>query len=188
MWSKILVAALFILGLACAYGAADAPLPVLTGKVINVVDADTIDVELTSGPIRVRLHGIDSPERGQPWEDESTTALKKRILNQEVDIEPFQQDRYERLIGIVFLNDTNINAELVREGHAWAYRQYMRKEDGTLCADEARARLSGKGLWSLSRKDRVAPWEWRKRKNLKTFTNYSNETTRMCVESIGGKN
>jgi micrococcal nuclease len=167
--------------------AADAPLPVLTGEVTKVIDADTIDVQLTSGPIRVRLHGIDSPERGQPWEDESTAALKKRILGKQVDIEPFEQDRYDRLIGIVFLGDTNINAELVQNGHAWAYRQYMRKEDGTLCADETRARISKRGLWSQSRKDQVAPWEWRKRKNLKTFTDYSNETTQQCISAIGGK-
>jgi endonuclease YncB( thermonuclease family) len=49
--------------------------PVLVGTVIKIVDGDTIDVELTSGPIGVRLHGIDTPERGQPWAKESTSCF-----------------------------------------------------------------------------------------------------------------
>lgn len=130
---------------------------VLTGVVTKVIDADTIDVELTSGPIRIRLHGIDAPERGQPWENESTAALTKRILGEEVDIEPFQQDRYDRLIGIIFLGDIDINAELVQQGHAWAYRRYMRKSDAALCADEAQARLAKRGLWSLPRTNASPP-------------------------------
>lgn len=160
---------------------------VLTGVVTKVIDADTVDVKLASGPIRIRLHGIDSPERGQPWEDESTAALKERILGKQVDVEPFQQDRYDRLIGIIFLGDIDINAELVQHGHAWAYRRYMRKSDAALCADEAQARLAKRGLWSLPKNDRIAPWEWRRRKTLEAFTDYSNETTQHCVASIGKK-
>jgi micrococcal nuclease len=181
-----LLASLFLFGLACTHGA-DAPLPVLSGKVIKVIDADTIDVQLTSGPIRIRFHGIDAPERNQPWGKEATAALKKRVMGKEVDVEPFEQDRYERMVGIVYLGDVNINAELVQEGHAWAYRQYMRKADRKLCVDETLARISKKGLWSQSTKDRVAPWEWRKRKTLKHFTDYSSETTQLCVASIGAK-
>jgi endonuclease YncB( thermonuclease family) len=49
--------------------------PVLVGTVTKIVDGDTIDVQLSSGPIRVRLHGVDTPERGQPWGKESTGAL-----------------------------------------------------------------------------------------------------------------
>lgn len=160
---------------------------VLTGAVTKVIDADTVDVQLASGPIRIRLHGIDSPERGQPWEDESTAALKQRILGKQVDVEPFQQDRYDHLVGIIFLGDIDINAELVQQGHAWAYRRYMKKADAALCADEAQARLAKRGLWSLPKNERIAPWEWRRRKTLDTFTDYSNETTQHCVASIGAK-
>lgn len=178
-----MAALLFFSLTACAR--ADDTQPVLTGTVTKVIDADTIDVKLTSGPIRVRFHGIDAPERGQPWEDEATAALKERILGKEVEIEPFEQDRYDRLIGIVYLGDVNINAELVQLGHAWAYRQYMRKDDKTLCADETLARIQKKGLWSLSKSERIAPWEWRRRKNLKSFTEYSSETTAACAAAIG---
>lgn len=53
--------------------------PVLVGTVTKIIDGDTIDVKLSSGPIRVRFHGIDTPERGQPWEDESTAWLSKKL-------------------------------------------------------------------------------------------------------------
>jgi micrococcal nuclease len=173
-----------LLGTACA-SPAEPRQPVLTGKVIKVIDADTIDVQLTSGPIRVRFHGIDAPEHDQPWGNEAAAALRKRIAGKEVDVEPFQQDRYDRLIGIVYLGDVDINAELVQNGNAWAYRSYMRKADGTLCADEAAARIRKSGLWSQSKKDQVTPWEWRKRKKLEHFTDYSNETTQRCIAAIG---
>lgn len=182
-----LLSLLALMSLALPAHADDDPRTVLTGVVTKVIDADTIDVELSSGPIRIRLHGIDSPERGQPWEPESTAALKRRILGKEVDVEPFQQDRYDRLIGIIYLGDIDINAELVQQGHAWAYRRYMRKADAALCADEAQARLARRGLWSLPTNERIAPWEWRKRKTLGAFTDYSNETTQHCVASIGAK-
>jgi endonuclease YncB( thermonuclease family) len=76
-------------------------LPVLPGTVTKVVDSDTIDVQLTSGPIRVRLHGVDTPERGQPWAKEAAGALTGLVQGKEVDIEPFSQDRYERMVGTV---------------------------------------------------------------------------------------
>ena len=63
-------------------------LPVLPGTVTKIVDGDTIDVQLSSGPIRVRLHGVDTPERGQPWGKESTAALTALVMGKEVDIEP----------------------------------------------------------------------------------------------------
>lgn len=158
---------------------------VIVGTVTKVIDGDTIDVQLTSGPIRVRLHGVDTPERGQPWEDESTAWLKKQVMGREVAIEPYEQDRYERMVGTVYLGDTNINQELVRLGHGWAYRRYLRKADAIFCAEEAEARLARRGLWSLPNSERVAPWEWRRRKTRDSFTDYTRETTANCVASIG---
>lgn len=159
-------------------------LPVLPGTVTKIVDGDTIDVQLTSGPIRVRLHGVDTPERGQPWGKEATGALTGLVLGKEVDIEPFSQDRYERMIGIVYRGDLNVNLELVKRGHAWAYRQYMRKEDSALCINEAAARTAKKGLWA-SRERPVAPWEWRRKTTRATPTDYSRETAADCIAAIG---
>lgn len=163
---------------------AQEPLPVLPGTVTKIVDGDTIDVQLSSGPIRVRLHGVDTPERGQPWGKESTAALAVLVMGKEVDIEPFSQDRYERMIGIVFMGDLNVNLELVKRGHAWAYRQYMRKEDSALCINEAAARTAKKGLWA-SKERPVAPWEWRRKKTRAAPTDYSQETAALCIAAIG---
>jgi micrococcal nuclease len=77
---------------------ADSASPVLVGRVTKVIDGDTIDVQLDSGPIRVRFHGIDAPEKAQPHGMEATAALSTWILNKEVRLEPFEQDRYERLV------------------------------------------------------------------------------------------
>jgi endonuclease YncB( thermonuclease family) len=160
-------------------------LPVLVGTVTKIVDGDTIDVQLSSGPMRVRLHGVDTPERGQPWGKESTAALTDLVMGKEVDIEPFSQDRYERMIGIVFLGDLNVNLELVKRGHAWAYRQYMRKEDSALCINEAAARTAKKGLWALPVDQRIPPWEWRRKKTRAAPTDYSQETAAECIAAIG---
>lgn len=160
-------------------------LPVLVGTVSKIVDGDTIDVQLSSGPIRVRFHGIDTPERGQPWGTEATGALSQLVMGKEIQIEPFSQDRYERMIGIVYLDDLNVNLELVKRGHAWAYRQYMRKADSVLCINEAAARTAKKGLWALPADHQVAPWEWRRKKSLPEFTDYSNESVASCIAAIG---
>ena len=159
--------------------------PVLVGTVTKIVDGDTIDIQLSSGPIRVRLHGVDTPERGQPWGKESTAALSVLVMGKEVDIEPFSQDRYERMIGIVYRGDLNVNLELIKHGHAWAYRRYIRKKDSALCINEAAARTAKKGLWALPKEQQVAPWEWRRKKSLKSFTDYSKETAATCIAAIG---
>lgn len=160
--------------------------PVLVGTVTKVVDGDTIDVKLTSGPIRVRFHAIDTPERGQPWGNESTAWLTKLLLGKEVQLEPFEQDRYDRLVATVLLGDLNVNAELVKQGHAWAFRKYMRKrEDAYLCQLEYAARTAKRGLWALPKDQRAAPWEWRHHNSTDAFTDYSNETTANCVAAIG---
>jgi micrococcal nuclease len=158
--------------------------PVLVGTVTRIVDGDTIDVQLTTGPIRVRLHGIDTPERGQPWFTESTAALSALVTGKQVDIEPFSQDRYDRMIGIVYLGELNVNLELVKQGHAWAYRKYMRKEDDKLCTHEAAARTAKRGLWKVAKA--IAPWEWRRKETRASPTDYSRETTTTCIASIGG--
>ena len=158
--------------------------PVLVGQVTRVVDGDTLDVQLSSGPIRVRLHGVDAPEKAQPHGKTATATLTSLVLNKQVQVEPFEQDRYERLIGIVYVGDLNVNAELVSRGHAWAYRHYMRKADAALCKLEADARSAKRGLWSARSDEIEAPWEWRNKK-LKWVTDFGTETESDCVAAIG---
>lgn len=165
---------------------APAPTPVLTGTVVKVVDADTVDVQLASDPkpLRVRLHAIDAPEKSQAFGKEATQFLSTLLLHKSVQVEPISQDRYDRLVGIIYLGDVNVNSDLVRAGYAWAYRQYMKKSDAKLCALEAQARISKLGLWQTPTDELEAPWEFRNKK-LEYVTDYSEETVRQCVDAIG---
>lgn len=67
------------------------------------------------GPIRVRLYAVDAPEKAQPHGKEAAAALSALVSDK---LEPFRQDRYKRLGGIVYLGELNVNAELIRKGHA----------------------------------------------------------------------
>ena len=162
----------------------EAPQPVLVGYVTKVTDGDTIKVQLSSGPITVRFDSIDAPESDQPWGGEATAALSGRLSGQEVALDVVSQDRYERLVAVVYLGDENINGWMVKQGHAWAYRDYL--NDSRYCAWEGVARASGVGLWGLPPDRRHAPWEWRRAKRDDTagFTDYSGETVANCVASM----
>ena len=112
--------------------------PVLVGAVIKIIDGDTIKVQLDSGPINVRFSSMDAPEKDQPWGTEATAALSARVSNQQVALEVMSQDRYERLVAVVYLGDENVNAWMVEQGFAWAYRDYL--EDDSYCASAGVAR------------------------------------------------
>ncbi len=157
--------------------------PVLQGVVVGVVDGDTADVRLASGQIRIRLHAIDSPEKGQPYGDAAKQALARLVFGKAVAVEPYEQDRYDRLVARLWLGDTDVNAEMVKLGYAWTYRKYA--DDPAYCAYEKSARDLARGLWALPPAQRVAPWEWRHRKTLHgRFTDYSHETVGACVAAL----
>lgn len=163
---------------------------VLSGAVIRVVDGDTVDVRLSSGPVRVRLYGIDTPERTQPFGMASAAYLATMIKGQQVQLLPVAQDAYDRIVGVLYLGDVNVDAELVRTGHAWAFRRYLGAlaDDAAYCRLEGRARDSGSGLWSLPAGDRVPPWEYRaaRRPGRHVSADYSNETVEKCIAAMAG--
>jgi len=165
------------------------PAAVLSGQVVRVVDGDTLVVQLASGPLRVRLYAVDAPEKSQPHGREAATALTRLVAGRQISIEPFQQDRYNRMLGIVHVGDTNVNSRLVSQGHAWAYRRYMRKADAKLCSLEDQARRAERGLWAQANGGKVvAPWDWRSKNKTRKGTavhNYRGETTEKCIAAIG---
>ena len=182
MWIRLLTSLLFALPLLPAAQASDAP--VLPGVVVGIVDGDTVDVRLQSGMIRLRLHAVDAPERDQPQGAAAKQALSTLVYGRNVDVEPFEQDRYDRLVGRLWLGGLDVNAEMIKRGQAWVYRRYA--DDSAYCAYEKSARDLRRGLWSLPADQRVAPWEWRRRKSLAgRFTDYSRETVAECVASLG---
>jgi endonuclease YncB( thermonuclease family) len=135
-------------------------LPRITGPV-RVVDGDTIHL----GDSRIRLHGIDAPEsdqacldpQGEPWAcgDDATERLVALIGDEEVHCTQRDIDRYRRIIGECFAGETNLNAALVEEGLAFAYRRYSM--DYALLEDDARE--ARRGFWSG---EVQAPWDHRR--------------------------
>jgi len=166
---------------------ADESVPVLVGTVLSVTDGDTIKVQLGSGPITVRMYSIDAPEKDQPWGTEARAALASRLNRRQVDLEVETQDRYDRLVATVFLGGENINAWMVSEGNAWAYRDYLK--DARYCYSEADARSRRLGLWGLPPGSTYAPWEWRARQRDPSarLSIYSQETATNCVATMHGR-
>jgi endonuclease YncB( thermonuclease family) len=159
----------------------DAP-AVLAGKVTRVIDGDTLDVQLTSGRIRVRLHGVDAPESDQPGGKAAATWLAQQLQDQQVMLEPVTQDQYVRMVAIVHLKNRVINHELVATGNGWAYRQYLRRGDEDLCRVEERARRRGTGIWATTAR---APWEYRATRGKGPFRDYSKSSSADCRKAIG---
>jgi len=129
------------------------------GRVVAVFDGDTIEVLVGHERRRVRLSGIDTPERGQPWAEKARQALARRVFDREVRVNDVGADRYGRTVGEVYADNVCVGCELVREGNAWVYRKYS--EDRVLYQLEAEARAARRGLWSLPEAQRLPPWEWR---------------------------
>lgn len=155
--------------------------PVLIGTVTHVFDGDSMVVQLDSGPVTVRLDSIDTPEHDQPWGRQAAAALAGRVDGQRVALEVVTQDRYDRLVAVVFFGEENVNAWLVNRGDAWAYRRYL--SDDEYCVWEGEARAARRGLWSLPATDWRAPWEWRARQRgqAREFTDYSRESAADCI-------
>ena len=136
------------------------------GEVVAITDGDTIKILTpTKQQIKVRLADIDTPERGQPYGRKARQVLGEKIHRRQVDVEEVTIDRYQRLVGRVFLDGRNINAEMVEDGAAWVYRKYS--DDPQLLQLERQAREQGRGLWALQPDQRMPPWEWRKQQRSK---------------------
>ncbi len=113
----------------------------LTGKVVGITDGDTLKLLVDNQQqYKIRLAEIDTPEKGQAWGKNATKALSEKVFREEVRIDVIDTDRYGRLIGRIWLDGRDINRELVAEGHAWVYRQYM--TDRSLLEDEESRLLS----------------------------------------------
>lgn len=126
------------------------------GKVVSIHDGDTIAILQGKQQIKVRLFGIDAPELKQPYGKKSKQFLANLVAGEIVEVEENGKDRYKRTIGTIFLNDKDINAQMVANGYAWAYRKFSKK----YTAHESQAKKQRLGLWRD--KGPIPPWEWRR--------------------------
>jgi endonuclease YncB( thermonuclease family) len=142
-----------------------APAPVahaaqISGRVVGISDGDTLTLLTTDRKrVRIRLAEIDAPEKGQPFAQRSRQRLSQLVFSKTVTVTTRGKDQYGRILGKVFVGGTNVNAEMVRSGAAWAYRDYL--TDYSLVSREAEARKSRSGLWAQDGGQTVPPWEWR---------------------------
>ena len=127
-------------------------------RVTRIVDGDTV---YTKDGAKIRLHGIDTPERDQPYGKQATRALD-RLIKTKIFVLEKDTDRYGRLVAVLYTPEgLNVNLEMVCGGHAWWYERYARfdsdLEDCQESAQEARL-----GLWEDE--DPMPPWVWRRGK------------------------
>jgi len=148
------------------------PAPSMAGelKVVRVTDGDTIKAVSNHMEIIVRLVGIDAPERsrkknepGQPYSRKATKYLASLVLNKTITIKEYGNDRYGRILGVVFVNGTNANLEMVKAGLAEVYRgKHARYFNPKIYEEaEAEARRANLNMWSLGDKY-ISPREWRR--------------------------
>ena len=150
------------------------------GMVVKVSDGDTITV-LDEGKVqhKIRMYGIDAPEKTQPYGTKSKEALSRRIAdaNNQVTVNVINTDRYGRLVAIVYpcywhemagacTATSSLNEDQIVYGLAWAYVSYLKKRDKEkyiLCENVARG--INAGLWAM--KNPTPPWKFRKSKRTK---------------------
>ena len=132
----------------------------ITGKVVKVLDGDTYDLLLNDHTtLRVRMDGIDAPEKGMPFSKKATQYLGELCKNQTVRIRTGNVDRYGRTISFSYLEDgRELSREMLKAGYAWHYKAY--NSDPELAALETEARQAKRGLWID--KHPMAPWDNRK--------------------------
>lgn len=129
-----------------------------SGKVIKVLDGDSLLIKSGRRNIEIRLDSVDAPEYSQNYGQYCKARLEEKIMGREIRFMQTDTDQYGRFVAVVYLENHNINREIVSDGCAWAYRKYLR--DTKLIALEQQARRNKKALWSD--KKPTPPWLYRK--------------------------
>jgi endonuclease YncB( thermonuclease family) len=133
-------------------------------RCVGVTDGDTLRVLYVEGEtkseIKIRLYGIDAPEKKQAFGTQAKKALSDLAFGKDLTVTSTGRDQYGRLLAWLAVGSTSINGEMVKSGFAWWYQKYAPKE--TELADlEADARKNRRGLWIDAAP--VAPWNYRKK-------------------------
>ena len=139
----------------------------LVGQVVGVTDGDTITVlDATKTQYKIRLAGIDAPEKKQAFGNVSKKSLSDMVYGKQVSVDYNKQDHYGRTVGKVIVDGVDANLEQVKRGLAWFYKKYQNEQPlqdrlDYLHAQEA-AEQSKVGLWAEP--NPTPPWDYRKSK------------------------
>lgn len=157
-WVKLTWSALLLLA-----GALNAA--TLQGKVIGVADGDTLTLlDAQKNQHKIRLQGIDAPEKAQAFGNKSKQSLNEMVHGKEVFVDVQKKDKYGRSVGKILVNQTDACLEQIKRGMAWHYKQYANEqspEDRDVYAQaESTARAQSLGLWKD--KSPTPPWAFRK--------------------------
>lgn len=139
----------------------------ITGRVVGIADGDTVTVlDAQKVQHKIRLSGIDAPEKSQPFGNRSKESLSDLAFDKTVVVETEKRDRYGREVGKILVNGRDVNLIQVERGMAWHYKAYEREQSADdrklYDAAEISARTVRKGLWRDS--EPTAPWDYRKAK------------------------
>lgn len=154
-----------LLLVATLLAANSAPADTLSGRVVAIADGDTVTVlNASNTQFKIRLMGIDAPEKKQAFGNRSKQSLSSLVFNKQVTVEYNKKDRYGRTVGKIIVDGIDANLEQVKVGLAWHYKQYQREqsEEDRLAYSEAedKARNARRGLWQEI--EPTPPWEYRK--------------------------
>jgi endonuclease YncB( thermonuclease family) len=155
---RSLLACFALLASVTAYG------EVIAGTVVGISDGDTVTLLADRHvQVKIRLAGIDAPEKRQAFGDRSKTNLSRMVFQRNIDADCGKSDRYHRRICVLYVDGTDVSFEQVRQGMAWHYKQYQREQTPKQREDYAVAEFNAQtqriGLWSG--KNPVPPWEFR---------------------------
>ncbi len=145
--------------------AAQAYADILTGRVVKVADGDTVTVlDDLHRQHKIRLIGIDAPEKKMPYGSRSKQALSDMVFDRQVQVEYSKKDRYGRTLGKIIVGGVDANLAQIKAGMAWHYKQYQRDQSAAdraaYAQSEEDARSAKRGLWKDA--NPVPPWDWRR--------------------------
>jgi len=134
----------------------------LDGRVVKIVDGDTYDLLTADNPVyRIRMNGIDAPEKGQPFGQKAKEYLGQLCYKKNIRVQWYSKDRNGRYIADGYLPDgRSLSLEMIRAGYAWHFKKYS--SDTVMSDAEIKARQNKTGLWSEPNPE--APWDKRARR------------------------
>jgi micrococcal nuclease len=139
----------------------------IQGKVVSVADGDTITVLQNSKQYKIRLYGIDTPEKKQDFGQKAKQFTSSMVFKQHVKVVVYDTDRYGRTVGVVYIGQKCLNEEIIKNGLAWVYKRYCSE---SFCNHwlklEQDARVNKLGLWTYY--NPIPPWDFRRGKSNKS--------------------